>query len=314
MGLITKINGLTFASVAKYSGVTTTNTKKVGGANNFHNKNAASKSITAPGDDSHAIIIADSDGDFKFTDDTACSFSFWIKPMWNSSLGTSILLFAMTDTGSSSQYDNGWRIYYKESNNRLYAEFSSGGSSSNNRHNFWHFHDTGIYLTAKNAANLGGSGTTWHDSNRGNVGNDDYTMITITKGTANSSLHSNFKLYWNATDCGEGFYRSGSGGGSGTANLSSTNDKKVVIGSTASNYSNAGNNEETRYMNLTIWDKELSSSEVTELYNSGAPLNAGVHSAYDNCVGWYPFQDDGVGHVSGNVEFSLNGDSNIAAK
>ena len=215
MGLITKINGLTYANIAKYSGVTKVNTKKVGGTGNFHNKNAASKSITAPGDDSHAIIIADSDGDFKFTDDTACSFSFWIKPMWNSSLGTSVLLFAMTETGSSSQYDNGWRIYYNESNNRVYGQFVSGGSSSNNRHNFWHFHDDGGLYDAAHTAS--GGPNPWNSAARGNVGNDNYTMITITKTTANSSDHPDLTLYWNATDCGEGFYRGGSGGGTGTA-------------------------------------------------------------------------------------------------
>ena len=65
-------------------------------------------------------------------------------------------------------------------------------------------------------------------------------------------------------------------------------------------------------MNLSIWDKELSASEVSELYNSGAPLHVGTHSAYAaNCKGWYSFQDDGTGHVSGTESFAINGDSNI---
>jgi hypothetical protein len=315
MGLITKINGLTYANTAKYSGVTKVNTKKVGGTGNFHNKNAASKSIsTDDGSGSEAIFIADTNGDFRFTDDTACSFSFWIKPGWNASLNTSVLLLNIIDTGSSSVYDNGWRVYFNESNNRIYFEFSSGGNSSNRRENFWHFHDDGgLYDDAHTAAGTGSSN--WSSANRGNVGNDDYTLITVTKGTANSSLHANFKLYWNATDCGAGFYRSGSGGGTGTANLGSTNDKKVVIGANAANFANTGNNAESKYMNLSIWDKELSSSEVSELYNSGAPLHVGTHSAYAaSCVGWYPFQDDGTGEVSGNESFAVNGDSNLEAK
>ena len=79
MGLITKINGLAYANTAKYSGVTKVNTKKVGGTGNFHNKNAVAKSVTEPGDTTHSILLADSNGDFKFTDDSAFTFSLWIK-------------------------------------------------------------------------------------------------------------------------------------------------------------------------------------------------------------------------------------------
>lgn len=44
---------------------------------------------------------------------------------------------------------------------------------------------------------------------------------------------------------------------------------------------------------LSVWDKELSSAEVTELYNSGTPTNLKVHSANANLVSWYKMGDRG---------------------
>ena len=284
MGLITKINGLAYANTAKYSGVTKVNTKKVGGAGNFHNKNAVAKSVTEPGDLTHAIHLADSNGDFKFTDDSAFSISFWIKAGWDASDGGSVILFHMQDFDATSYYDDEIIIYHYDPHNRLYFRMASGGPNP------------------------------WNSAARGNVGNDNYTMITFTKDTANSSDHPNLTLYWNATDCGEGFYRGGSGGGAGTANLGSSTDKEISLGGSSHIGSSAATAAESKFMNLTIWDKELSSSEVTELYNSGAPLHVGTHSAYSNCVGWWSFQDDGTGHVAGTEAFTISGDSNIEAK
>jgi hypothetical protein len=100
----------------------------------------------------------------------------------------------------------------------------------------------------------------------------------------------------------------------GTPNLGSSTDKEIGLGSSSHIGSGAGNNVESKFMNLTIWNKELTSGEVSELYNSGAPLHAPSHSAYANCVGWYPFQDDGAGGISGTETFTISGDSNIEAK
>ena len=311
MGLITKINGLAYANTAKYSGVTKVNTKKVGGTGNFHNKNAVAKSVTEPNDLTHAISIADSNGDFRFTDDSAFSISLWVKAGWDASDGGSVILFHMQDTGVSSYQNDEFIIYHYEPHNRLYFRMASGGNSSNKRENFWHFHDGGLYAAAQTAS---GGPNPWNSAARGNVGNDDYTMITITKTTANSSDHPDLKLYWNATDCGEGFYRGGSGGGAGTANLGSSTDKAIGLGGSTHLGSSAATAAESKFMNLTIWDIELDSDGVSELYNSGAPLHGGTHSAFSNCVGWWPFQDDGTGQIAGTESFAINGDSNIEAK
>lgn len=42
---------------------------------------------------------------------------------------------------------------------------------------------------------------------------------------------------------------------------------------------------------VSVWDKELSSGEVSEIYNSGTPDNLSNHSAVANLVGWWRMGD-----------------------
>mgnify|MGYP003122732173 FL=1 len=315
MALITKINGLAYDNISKYNNLAKASTKKVGGTRNYLDNNAVSKALDNSGS-GHEIFIADSNGDFRFDHDDAMSVSFWIKPGWNTSLNTSTYLFSWHNVGGANGYQDGFLMYFYEPHNRLYGMWTSNaGGSKQYRRNFWHFHNNyGTYATAYAAAGATSGSWTWNSAARGNVGNDDYTLITITRGTAATSLYANFKLYWNAADCGQGYYKTGVGGGSGTVSQGNSTDKLVSLGDYGWGFKLAGNNNETKYNGLTIWDKELSSSEVTELYNSGAPMHVGTHSAYANCVGWYNFEDDGVGEISGNESFAINGDSNLEAK
>ena len=309
MSLLTKINGLAFANINKVNSLARSSTDKVSGTRNFLDNNAVARSITSS-DVNHAIYIADSDGDYRIDHDDAFSVSFWIKVGWDVSLNTYVYGLASHDVGGSYN-DDMFRVYYYEPHNRIWVEWRS--ASSHKRQQFWHFHDNyGTYAVAYAAAGLGA--TYWNSSNRGNVGDDDYTLITVTRGTANTSVYANLKLYWNATDCGQGYYKSGSGGGAGTPNMGNSTDKVVALGSNSWAFGRAGNNTEGKYNGLTLWNKELSSGEVSELYNGGTPLHVGTHSAYANCIGWYDFEDDGAGEVSGNAAFAINGDSNLEAK
>ena len=72
-----------------------------------------------------------------------------------------------------------------------------------------------------------------------------------------------------------------------------------------------GNNTATAYNDLTIWNKELSDSEVTELYNSGSVMNATTHSASQNLVGYWKWEGNGNATRS-NDNFTISGNSEIA--
>tara|TARA_R100000234_G_scaffold75500_1_gene46773 strand:- start:775 stop:1737 length:963 start_codon:yes stop_codon:yes gene_type:complete len=317
--IITKINGLAYGSINKYAGVAKTSTKKVGGTVNFHGRNAVSKSITAGSD--HRIVIGETeDANLQYKEDAAISVSFWIKAGWDTSDNSTIVLFQMCDSDASAYYDDEILLYYYEPHGRIYARFSS--SSGNYHRNFWHSENldpTGSrdYRVHMNASGLGHGGN-WNSGTRGTVNSDDYNLLTLTKGTANNALYSNFKLYWNGTDCGYGYYgeNASPSGASGTVSMGTGQAKAISLGSRLFDGDNVGNNAETKYMGLTIWNKELSASEVNELYNSGTPMHVGTHSAYANCSGWWPFQDDGTGFVNGSStgSFEHGGDSNYEAK
>ncbi len=55
---------------------------------------------------------------------------------------------------------------------------------------------------------------------------------------------------------------------------------------------NANRVFEDRMADVVFFDKELSSSEVTEIYNSGKIMNVRNHSAFANVVSWWKMGDD----------------------
>ena len=311
VAVINKINSLAIASVAKVSSLAKASMAKINSLVNllFTDDNAVAKSITTG--TGQAVYISDSDGSYNFDHNDPVTVSFWIKPGWSSSLNTNVYLFASGVQGATSfaNATDKFRFWYNESNNRFSAGWRSDGN--NRRNNFWLFHsNTGNYAAAYGASGLGSS--YWSAANRGNTGDDDYTLITVTRGTTNSGASSNLKLYWNATDCGVGYYASGNA--KGTPNMSN-DDKQIALGSDAWTFTSAGNSTETKFNGVTIWDKVLDATEITELYNSGTPMNVASHSAVSNLVGWWNFESDGANEVSGGPEFDvIAGNSNVEAK
>ena len=200
------------------------------------------------------------------------------------------------------------RIYYHESLNRLYYEYRSASTAK--KSNFYLFHsNSGNHAAAYAAANLG-STNYWSSANRGNVGDDDFTMITVAKSTTNSAGSSYAKVYWNGTWLGNGHYGA-NGTGTGTPILTS-DDRQIALGSNTWTYTKSGDSTETQFNDLTIWDKQLSATEISELYNSGTRLDATGHSAASNLQLYYKFENDGT-DSSGNSgpAFTLSGNSNF---
>ena len=301
---INKINSLAIASVAKVNSLLKASMAKINSLVNvlFADSNAVSKALATGVD--HAINIEDTDGNFNFQEDDAFTFSIWVKAGWSSSLNTNLHFWAMND-GSSGNNDQKIKCFYNESNNRLYLQYSS--DSSNKRENFWYFHHTG----SGEAAEVSGLGTSsyWSASNRGNVGDNNFTMITITKGASDSAATSNLKAYWNGTSLGDGYYASGNS--SGTPSMS-TADRRLCVGCSAHQYAKTGDGEPTVYNDFTIWNAALTAGEVSELYNSGTRLNATTHSAASSLVGYYQFESDGS-DTSGQSAptFEISGDSAV---
>ena len=301
---IGKVSSLAVASLAKVDSLAKLSINKINSvvasfAAAFEDNACVTKSIGTG--ENEAVVIEDTDGNFNFQEDDAWTFSIWIKVGWSNNLNTNIHFWAMND-GSGTNHNEKIKCFYNESNNRLYLQYSSDGS--NKRENFWYFHHSG----AGEAADVSGLGTSsyWSVSNQGNMGDNDFTMITITKGASDSAAPSNLKAYWNGTYLGDGYWASGNS--TGTPAMT-TADRRFTIGSTAHQYHKCGDNTATLYNDFTIWNIALSAAEVNELYNSGTRKNATGHSQGDTLVGYYQFEANGHDTTTAAPAFTAAGDS-----
>ena len=276
----------------------------------FVNAKAVSKTIsTGTG---NSINFVDTDDTFNFTGGTEWTISFWIKAGWSSSLNTNIHLFIGQKQSASYQLSDMIKIMYNESNNRLRMQYGNKTTSSDAWYKLaeWLFHsNSGAYAAGYAAAGLGSS--YWSASNRGYVNSDNYTMITFTKSTTNSA--GAMKLYWNANAAGTAPIQTNFG--SGSPAMSTTNNRTWSVGSNgvSNGEIKCGNSSATVYNDLSIFQKELSATEVTELYNSGTPMDVTGHSAANKLKGYWKWEGNGNATTS-NDNFTISGGSAIVNK
>jgi hypothetical protein len=296
---LAKVNAIEMASVAGVNSIDYSAPSA-----GFTDNQAVARSITTGVGQS--IRLADTNGKFNFIQSDAYSISFWIKVGWSTSLNTNIHLFASAVDPYVS-YTNLIRIYYREDNNRIYYQFASG-SPTRYSQNFWLMQvNSGNYAAAYQASGLGSS--YWSASNRGNVGDDNFTLITITQSATANAGGNYAKMYWNGTDMGSGYYANGNS--NGAVNMT-TADRQITVGSNSWSYAKSGDSAETKYNDLSWWNKQLTASEVAEIYNEGTPKDLTTHSAASNLKGYYKFEGDGTDSSgNGGNPFVVSGNSNF---
>lgn len=299
MPTIDKILGVAQSNISHILGVAKSSLDSVLGMDfpaSFVNAKAFAKSISTG--TTNAFTFTDTSDDLNFVQTDAFSISMWIKAGWSSSLNTNIH-FIIGRSGSTFQLEDMIKVIYKEDQNRIQFFYGHKNSKTSFRKiGEWLFHSQATqYKAGYDAAGLGT--TYWSSSNRGYSNSEGYTLITVTKSTTDNT--SGMTLYWNANSAGAPPIGTNQTAGSP---MSTTNDRQWSLGSNGVFGSNdeikCGNNTATAYDGLTIWDKELSSSEVTELYNSGTPMDAETHSASSNLVGYWNFEDNGTDEINGN--------------
>jgi hypothetical protein len=323
---IGKVSSLAVASLAKINTLAKLSVNKINSvaasfAAAFENSQAVSKTLTTGEDD--AITFTDQSDTFNFTGTTEWTISFWIKVGWSSSLNDNIHFIIGQSTNAAKQIENMIKIIYNESTNRIECRYGNvAGSGQWYNQGGWLFHaNSGAYAAGYAAAGLGS--TFWSASNRGYVNDDDYTMITITKSTTNTA--ASMKLYWNANAAGAAPIQTNNNSSVRSSYpMSTTNDRLWSLGSNGVHSGQAGSGQQrktgnstaTVYNDLTIWNKQLSDSEVTELYNSGTVLDAQTHSAASNLKGHWTWEVDGSNTVvdTGVGDFTISGESAIVSK
>ena len=202
-------------------------------------------------DGSNEILTLDDHADFDFDWNDAFSISGWVKTS-----------------------DAGWRGWIKKevtsSTNGTFIGWSLGqynGQVFSIRANHW---------GGGNAAAAYTSGFTIHD------GNWHHVLFTYdTSGTNDGTT-----CYVDGVDKTLSTWASRST----VADLSILNDEPLTIGHFPINGYTAAY-WDGPITEVSIWDKELSSGEVADIYNGGTPNNLKAHSASENLLGWWRFGD-----------------------
>ena len=110
---------------------------------------------------------------------------------------------------------------------------------------------------------------------------DQGSWIHLAFTYSGNSLSSGVKIYRNATQVDDANFQSLPY--VAMENLAS--DTKAGAGTYSNVYANGKMDE------LSLWNKELSSSEITDIYNSGTPTDLSAHSGAANLIGWWRMGD-----------------------
>ena len=208
-----------------------------------------------------------------------------------------------------------WRVYFNNGNNRLYLGFTSATNQKSN--NFIYFHRTGT----NEAAYISGLGTSWpsdkwSSSKRGYVTSDGFNLITITKGTGVNTARSNVTMYWNSKSLGTLFYSNGNN--TGTISMDASTGRDFAIGNNSWNLNGQqGNGSATLFDEVSLWNKELSQSEVAEIWNGtdavgatdGSPINLQTSTMSSNLIGYWRFETNGTVSTVGSATLTIAGNS-----
>jgi hypothetical protein len=181
------------------------------------------------------------------------SVSMWIKQ--KPTLDNEIL-WDFSNTSSNSA--NRFFLQHNRSLNRLVMRHRTSSVNFDRQLNL-HDHDA-----------VTGTGTSssvkWSDSNRGNTNSDDWTLITVTYDSSESTAAAALKIYWNASEM-----TTTAASANGTRSTSAVND--ITIGNNNHNATNTNGGLNAYWDELKVFNTVLSASDVTSLYNSGVVAN-----------------------------------------
>lgn len=208
---------------------------------------------------------SDSGGNIENGANTTISISFWFRI--DLSTKDNLLFWDLYPNGAST---NANRMFfnYSASLNRFVARYRS---SSVNFDRQWALHDN------SSATGVSNSSTGLSTSQRGNVNSDNFCHLVVTYDGNQSTGRNAFKCYWNGSELTtEAVSTSGT-------RTNFTMDRMVF-----GNDYNGGTGDNTAYDEMRIYGKVLSSSEISDIYNSGSPVNSTEDSVTTSLI----FEDE----------------------
>lgn len=176
------------------------------------------------------------------------SFSVWVRNTGNKQ---NQLIWNFGNTNANG--NNRFMFTYSQSLNRLICRIRTNSTNFDRQFPLHTGNGTITGITS--------SSTGWKSANRGNVNAIGFCLLTVTYDASQTNATNALKLYWNDSEL---TYQSNANNGTRT----SINATKGRIGENL-HLTNSAGNATLDYDELKIYNKVLSSSEVSTLYNSG---------------------------------------------
>jgi len=301
---ISKLSGIDIDSIAKMSGVTKSAMAKFGGVSKAASGFSNTKSLDTDGVNDYFEASLSSD---IVNTDTG-SISFWVK-----------LTTGETGTGRYIQlYENGSTATRIE----VILFYVSGSPQAKALVGNYRSQSVSRVTTAKTESSFHGKPFSRNAGNYGDFGAggsdymyqygldlDSWHHVVFTWDTGGSFTYGGttyngvLKLYFDGVLVDEGQSTVPSHRLTGSASSISAVPSSVTIDRVRVAASQAGNSPlDGLHDEVAIFNSVLSSTDVSNIYNSGAPADL---SSYNNLIGWWKFDDNGNDSSSNSNNGSL---------
>jgi hypothetical protein len=212
------------------------------------------------------------------------SISLWVRI--DASSKKNLMPFTLSELNDNT--DNAMYIYYQASHNRLFFKQRFGGSSMERGYslNFPNQEKTGILSLSSG----------WNSGKRGFTNVEGFTNITITFDA--SSGPNGIKMFWNGAELTASIINN-------TSNPKTNwNPTYLRIADNASNTGSTASAFDGAINEIKLYNRVLSSSEVSSLYNFGDIANADVLNIQSGLITEWGLEDetDKSGKYNSNPE------------
>jgi len=185
---------------------------------------------------------------FSISSSQDLTVSMWVRPQNTSTQNHMMINFGNTNANGN----NRMFISYTANVNRILTRYRSNSVNFDVQ---WALHDNST------ATGISSSTPAWSANNRGNTNSDGWIMLTMTYDASQGSGSNAFDLYWNTTA-----FTSQATSASGTR--TTMDATKLRIGENL-HLTDSGGNAYMDFDEIKIYNRVLSASEISTLYNSG---------------------------------------------
>lgn len=181
-------------------------------------------------------------------------------------------------------------VMYQKTSARMMLRFRYGGGGN--------FHQRFWSLSSTNNTSISGVNTNgWYSSNRGNVNDDNFVHLVFTRDNSDTAS-TGMNCYWNGTKLPESIQFN-------SRSLTSFDIKSAAIGDAISSSPNNALVFKGGIDQVSVYNKTLTQSEITALYNSGVPATCSDAGVTSNLLAEYRLENNTT-NTSGNFPSLVN--------